>query len=765
MRNVGNLCLYLIFSIFIFNLFLESSAEARSFLRGRQAARMTASGINRSLNFKIKPKLNIRKVTAGPVSALALSPDEHYLVTVVGKNKLRLWDLHAGREVALISSEKSTIVDLAISPDSSTCVYTCSDGSVYVWNFFLTTFQQIKNCPASDRVSFTPEGFVWLGGLRGEITLVNPVNNDVLLTQRVWKEGFSGLVSNTAGKVFLATTTGVFVIDSRSGELLCKIQTSVPPTAVSCDANLLAWGDEDGLITVWDIDKNKKKKSIQGEEEQIASIDINQNVMRGLISNDEGEIYSVDLKTGKMEILGSHDEKVCFSRMDKNAENALTASADGTCKLWNLESKKLMLTLVSAVDGWLVVDEHGRFDGTQAALDGVDWEDGDHVMNINNFSENYYEPNLIPRVMHSSEKLDEVISFSEGIHLAAKVNINGESGDSKKALIRVSGSDNKGSGIRQLKLYQNGKRVPDELGQTVAEAKKNKFPQLVKEYSLDLAKGENKFSAIAINDEKLESAPAELVIQGEKTNIDSTLWVVTIGINKYAFADLSLDYARLDAQALYNYFNFKNDLPVVQKKMVHLFDQKATRDSIINVFNALQYLPREDLVVIYMAGHGVIIEDKWYFLPYNITEASERAVVQNGISTEEFKNKIENVGADRMLLLIDACQSGGALSPIKNFIGIKSLRMLARDMGVHILAATDREQYAVELKALGHGVFTYSLLEALNGKAADQNGKITVRNVMKYVEREVPALSQKYANYAQFPISHSRGHDFKLSGY
>ena len=131
----------------------------------------------------------------------------------------------------------------------------------------------------------------------------------------------------------------------------------------------------------------------------------------------------------------------------------------------------------------------------------------------------------------------------------------------------------------------------------------------------------------------------------------------------------------------------------------------------------------------------------------------------------ELKREIEAISANRVFLLIDACQSGGAVSPIKNFQGMKALRMLARSVGVHILAATDRDQFAVELGNLGHGIFTYALLKGLSGKAAESRTTqtVSVRELMQYVEKTVPALSRRYANYTQFPTAHSRGFDFVIS--
>ena len=104
---------------------------------------------------------------------------------------------------------------------------------------------------------------------------------------------------------------------------------------------------------------------------------------------------------------------------------------------------------------------------------------------------------------------------------------------------------------------------------------------------------------------------------------------------------------------------------------------------------------------------------------------------------------MESLNASRTLLLLDTCHSGSAVSPLKDYRGMKTLRLLARAVGTHVLAATDRTQDAVELGSFGHGGFTYALLEGLKGKAdaLPMDGMVTACEIIRYVEAQVPRLS------------------------
>jgi len=170
--------------------------------------------------------------------------------------------------------------------------------------------------------------------------------------------------------------------------------------------------------------------------------------------------------------------------------------------------------------------------------------------------------------------------------------------------------------------------------------------------------------------------------------------------------------------------------------------------------------------VIYMAGHGVSVGNDWFFVPHELEQADRpEALRAGGLSSGELKAAVESMTADRTLLLLDTCHSGTAVSPLKDYRGMKSLRLLARSVGTHILAATDRNQYAIELARLGHGVFTYALLDGLGGTADSdpRDGAVSATEVIRFVEDRVPLLSREFADYAQYPTGYSRGLDFTVA--
>jgi uncharacterized caspase-like protein len=103
------------------------------------------------------------------------------------------------------------------------------------------------------------------------------------------------------------------------------------------------------------------------------------------------------------------------------------------------------------------------------------------------------------------------------------------------------------------------------------------------------------------------------------------------------------------------------------------------------------------------------------------------------------------------------------LVAFRGFEDRKALSQLSRSTGTHVVAASTKDQFAAEVKDLGHGVFTYTLLEGLKGAAAGDSGTVTVRKLMGYIEEKLPDYTKKYRQEAQFPVVDSRGMDFPLA--
>jgi len=236
-----------------------------------------------------------------------------------------------------------------------------------------------------------------------------------------------------------------------------------------------------------------------------------------------------------------------------------------------------------------------------------------------------------------------------------------------------------------------------------------------------------------------------------------------VGINKYKNPALNLNYAEPDARGIVEFFKQKGEGLFKKVEVLEIYNDQATKEGIIRRLKHLENTNPQDAVLIYLAGHGENIDDRWYFIPHELTYPErEEDVKTKGLSSDELSGLIKNIKAQKILVLVDACKAGAVLVAFRGFEDRKALSQLARSTGVHIIAASTKDQFASEVKDLGHGVFTYTLLEGLKGKASGGTEIVTVRKLMSYIEERLPDITKRYKREAQFPVVDSRGMDFPL---
>ena len=278
-----------------------------------------------------------------------------------------------------------------------------------------------------------------------------------------------------------------------------------------------------------------------------------------------------------------------------------------------------------------------------------------------------------------------------------------------------------------------------------------------------LVDGLNNFRAVGFSKDRAESNPYELMVKLTAPQKEVTLHLFAVGLNRYQNPALNLSYAEPDARGIISFFRERGKGLFKDVKITEIFNEEATRATIIARLKDMQQTSAQDVVLIYLAGHGENIDDRWYFIPYELTYPErEEDVKTKGISSEELAGFIREIKAQKVLALIDACKAGAVLVAFRGFEDRKALSQLSRSTGIHIIAASTKDQFAAETKELGHGVFTYTLLEGLKGAAAVGTDTVTVRKLMSYVEEQLPEITKKYKREVQYPVVDSRGMDFPL---
>ena len=237
-------------------------------------------------------------------------------------------------------------------------------------------------------------------------------------------------------------------------------------------------------------------------------------------------------------------------------------------------------------------------------------------------------------------------------------------------------------------------------------------------------------------------------------------WAVVIGVGHYESAAIPrLRFTVQDAeavhQALIGPVGFKKD------NVLLLTDRTERKPTLRNIKWALgtflgRSAQKDDTVLIFFAGHGAPEVDTRglerdglakYLIP---SDADPDDLFSTALPMDDLQTIFGRIEAERVVAFLDACYSGAAGG--RTFASKRTragavddlfLERLTRSRGRAIITASRTAEVSIELPELGHGIFSYYLVNGLKG-AADLNrdGIVSLQELYEYVEQQVTAKSR-----------------------
>lgn len=304
------------------------------------------------------------------------------------------------------------------------------------------------------------------------------------------------------------------------------------------------------------------------------------------------------------------------------------------------------------------------------------------------------------------------------------------------------------------------------------------FKQKIK---VELSAGKNKIQVAAINQSGIESAKETQYTNCTVTPSKPSLYLVNIGISKFSQQDYNLDYASKDAKDISTFFGSK----IADYTKINTFtitDIAATRDALIKLRDNLKLSKVDDIVVLSIASHGLLDDSLNYYMATTDIDFANPST--KGLSYSDFESIFDQIPARKKLVLIDACNSGevdkesgdhsstdkviisgevkargfkkqGASEGTKR-MGLSNSYDLMKELfadlrkgtGAIVISSASGKEFAFESNEWKNGVFTYSFLEGLKSKNADEdkNGTITVSEIRNYVIKRVQELTKGQQN-------------------
>lgn len=488
--------------------------------------------------------------------------------------------------------------------------------------------------------------------------------------------------------------------------------------------------------------------------------------------------------------------------LSKNGRFALAALGDGTLRWYDTkDGRELLALLVNTDERWIAWIPEGYFDHSDGAASLIGYhinqgkKDSPKFVSSEQIHERFYRPDLIgnsvlsnaptvaPPAADASDAKTVVaqhhapsvrlVSWCTRGHCTEASSINDipqkHNVDSSEVTLRFALKDT-GGGIGNVVIRRNKATVATRTLRS-DETTKNRASEAIVEEKILLEPGDNLVTVTAFDaDQTIDAGDAiRLPIHYETTTSDApTLYIVSIGIDQYAASDKlqKLDNAVNDAKGIIETLSLNTKELFTVVKSTVLLDEQAGLSKIKQALVQVSKTAKpNDLVVLFLAGHGISIDGRYYFLPYDVKlhgDDMKGQIKTTALTQKNLSDLLSALPTSRVAVLIDSCNSG-AFAVLGSVMQHSSQERawtgsLAQNTGRFVLAGTSTEQEALD-GINGHGVFTAVLLNGLNGKADQEFGNrdqhVNIAELLAYTRQRVPEEAHKI----------SPTHDQNVSGF
>ncbi len=454
---------------------------------------------------------------------------------------------------------------------------------------------------------------------------------------------------------------------------------------------------------------------------------------------------------------------------------AVAALGDGTIRWYHTADGHEVLALFVHPDGkrWIAWTPEGFFDAVSGAEELVGYHLNRSSVSAGEFvaadqlMERYYRPDLIARVLQPGGEQAEAEAahhvgavhavLSAGLPPRIELLSPAQSDSTGEYLLKIRIED-RGGGIGSIIYRIDGVEIqgrPADIPIAGADTASRRF---------ELAAGRRVLTASVTNAHGIESKPVRVLVNVKAPKKRPALFALAVGVTEYYDSDLRLKYAAADAIDIKK--TFEQYSQALFPRGVHplvLTDEGATKQKIRQAFAELAAQARsEDTFVLYLAGHGTVVDGKYYFLPYEIEYENEAALRSQGLSEDDLRQLLAGMPA-QSLLLLDTCRSGAAITLASRSAEDKgAINRLMKRSGRSVIAASNRKNIALE-GYKGHGVFTYAVLQALEQGDYDHDGDIDVDEIAMHVKKVVPEITLEKFKHRQIPMRELHGGSFPIT--
>ena len=749
--------------------------------------------------------------------SVAFSPDGRYLLTACNDGTLKLWDLeHLALSKSLVGHENrfsisrhmNYVLSVAFLPDGQTAL-SGAQGQILRWKIPEGTIvgrYQLDRSVDQTFIAIHPAGdrFLAMGPYNGQ---ASPLFLWDVKTAKVVGQ-VAASKTDIHDAAFSGDGTRFFTAANRFGDTPAVRTWNLATGAEGVRPQLPSWAESRAVkvsacgryaitqngtyavTSVWDVKTGRLVRDVSGKPPYAT---FHKEPWFLSVSESDDEILVREISTGrlvrKFDIAG-----LKLTSLDVSADGRYFAAAASNARtvLWSLETGE-RVSMVAGANDWIIYSDDGYFAGSRGGGRLVSVVDEGGAFGVDQFALTRNRPDLLltrlgirntSLVQHYESRAERRLAKvglthetrdAHAAYASSQVVITKVKTDAGVARVHFDLSD-EAHGLATYQVFVNDVAQFDGTGKPIGG------PQHAGVEEVELGEGRNKIEISCINTEGVESLRAIAYADRSRDRVKRDLYFLAFGVSKHKDKSLNLRYAHKDAKDLARLFGKMRGPGTTSFSRVHtklFLNEKAKKASIAKARGFLKKSKVDDVVVLFIAGHGLhdtTSNATYYFVTHDArlddleNTAAEFALVETLLAGIPARNK---------LFLMDTCESGEADEKTAQKFEVaarsrairprsaRKIRGLQRAAGggggrIH-LQSTDRYiyndlfrrtgavvfsssrggEYSYESDKLRNGLFTAAVIRALSAGGADKDadGVVTVEELRKYVSHAVSDMS------------------------
>ena len=708
---------------------------------------------------------------AASVRSAVFSPNGKQILSSSYANTIKFWDIELGLEIRTFSGHTGIVPSIAFSPDGKQFLSGSWDGTVKLWD--IETGLEGRTFPGYNKyfstVEFSPDGSQIIFGSED-------------MTVSLWDISTGQEVRTFSGHTHIIryvafSLDGNYVIsgsgdntirfwETESGlEIKTFLEENVSSVALSPDRKQILFATYDGTIILRDIETGLEIRTFHTNAVHSVAFSPDGKKFLSGSSDKTVKLWDVNLNNEIMSFSG-HTDIVFTVAFSPDGNQVLSGSFDGTVRLWDVSAGKEIAQFIGFTDGeWIVITPDGYYNASLYGDKYLNVRVGNKVYGIDEFRKTFNNPQIVearlqgrPDPVLVAETIQNAASF-EPPRVVISNPVDRADLASGQVELSVTVVD-QNQPISNIEVVVNGSRVgmDDMRGVNTGERGFSRASPTLNvtgtdrrvsfQFPVNLKAGNNIIEVIASNGKADGKDRIEVNCLSASERLPD-LWILSIGVNSYNDNGnlKSLNYAVNDAQAIIDVFKNQEGKQYGQVNSLLVADgtqRPPTRDNIIDSFDYFRQAGEQDVLLLFIAGHGMNDDrGNFYFLPSDAAFNDDGSIrISRAISHRDLQSVLDGPG--QKLLFIDACHSAGTGSRLTQSTNNTQLARQLDNNSTVIFTSSKGTETSKEMEELGHGAFTYAILEGLRGEADPyKDGSVTMKSLDTYVSRKVPQLTDR----------------------